>query len=689
MATILVTRPEVDAERTAARLRADGHEVILSPVLILRQLDAAPPAERVDAIVVTSANALWLGRDEVRQALAGRPVFAVGDQSADVVHGLGYQDVRSAGGTASDLVELVFRDLAPPARLLAPVGRVHGEEWMAALRERGFEVTPVIVYDAESAEQLSAEAVAGLRYDIVDAVLHYSTRTAQTFIELADRGGARDKLARLKHACLSREIADSLPDDLRARAVAAEAPNEDSLFAALQAALADETPAAEIIESEETPARAKRPARQRAPRIIDSEAKVISDAPADAAAENAAPAESPPAIEPPAAPIAALTSASPEASAEKIAQQDNARIVEAPAPPAKPAPSERTSAQAEASANATTGAPRATTQQRPATPPPAKPSITTPLLAGGFAGAAAGACIAFWASSILTPPTRPAPDLDARLSSFVSRNDLAAAQQKIDAAAAAFTRDRDALRADIAALAKKLDEAPVPTPAPAAADDPDARRAAAANAQALQALSQQMQALERRTDEIARAAAAPQPATNDVTAVVRRHALASAVAQSLMRGAAYRTELDALKSLGASAEQIAALDAFANGGAPSARVLDDEFRALAPKLLQQARDAAPNESLADRIAASFKQLVRIRPIGDAKGDDAASLVARIEASLQRGAIADAVAAYDKLPESARAIGADWRKKAQQRAGAGAAAQAMLDAAARALSAPSN
>ena len=55
---LLLTRPEPDAQRTAAALRAQGHDVIIAPLL---RIEPAPDAEIGTgpwaAILITSANA--------------------------------------------------------------------------------------------------------------------------------------------------------------------------------------------------------------------------------------------------------------------------------------------------------------------------------------------------------------------------------------------------------------------------------------------------------------------------------------------------------------------------------------------------------------------------------------------------------------------------------------------------------
>jgi uroporphyrinogen-III synthase len=54
---LLVTRPEPDGERTAAKLRARGHEVMLASLLRVEAIDADIGGDW-HAVAVTSVNAL-------------------------------------------------------------------------------------------------------------------------------------------------------------------------------------------------------------------------------------------------------------------------------------------------------------------------------------------------------------------------------------------------------------------------------------------------------------------------------------------------------------------------------------------------------------------------------------------------------------------------------------------------------
>jgi len=54
---LLLTRPEPDAARTAAALRAAGHEVLTAPMLRIEPVAADLGAGPWEAVLITSANA--------------------------------------------------------------------------------------------------------------------------------------------------------------------------------------------------------------------------------------------------------------------------------------------------------------------------------------------------------------------------------------------------------------------------------------------------------------------------------------------------------------------------------------------------------------------------------------------------------------------------------------------------------
>src|SRR5262245_47166179 len=103
---ILVTRPEPEAQRFAARLKEHGIEAVVAPLTSIELAEAAlPPLENVQALVFTSANAV-----RAYAAKGGRgdlPVYAVGEATAAAARLAGYAEVVSAGSDAEGLAALL------------------------------------------------------------------------------------------------------------------------------------------------------------------------------------------------------------------------------------------------------------------------------------------------------------------------------------------------------------------------------------------------------------------------------------------------------------------------------------------------------------------------------------------------------------------------------------------------------
>jgi len=68
----------------------------------------------------------------------------------------------------------------------------------------------------------------------------------------------------------------------------------------------------------------------------------------------------------------------------------------------------------------------------------------------------------------------------------------------------------------------------------------------------------------------------------------------------------------------------------------------------------------------------------VRHLNETAGDDPQALVSQIEASSRRGDIAGALAAFNKLPESARQAAGDWPTLARTRQAADSALQSIRE-----------
>ena len=228
---VWVARPEPGASRTGAALAARGHAPLVAPVLALRPTGAVPPDGPFDALLLTSANAIPALRDS--ETLRRLPVFAVGSRTAALATAAGLGPVREGPGDAAGLAALVAAALPTGARLIHATGTEGKPEPAASLAAAGFSIAAFAVYSAEALPALPDSAKGALAAGALDAALHYSRRSAFVAITLADGSEHSGAFRRLRHYCLSVDVA--LPLEAAGVAVhfVAARPRETDLLDAL------------------------------------------------------------------------------------------------------------------------------------------------------------------------------------------------------------------------------------------------------------------------------------------------------------------------------------------------------------------------------------------------------------------------------------------------------------------------
>ncbi len=227
---ILVTRPLEDANATAEKLTAHGHEAITSPLLTITEFSGeALDLTGVQAILATSANGVRaLGR---RTAVRNIPVFAVGPQTAREARDAGFTIVRDADGDATALAEAVTQWTLPDRGSLLHASGLDGVGRLAGLLEgRGFEVRTETLY-AVSAAPLTPKALTALESGGIDAVMLYSPRTARLFRDIVLGENLGDRLNTVIAICISPAAASALAPLVFAETRIASAPNQDALLA--------------------------------------------------------------------------------------------------------------------------------------------------------------------------------------------------------------------------------------------------------------------------------------------------------------------------------------------------------------------------------------------------------------------------------------------------------------------------
>ncbi len=209
-AKILLTRPQAQSEALAETLWRRGWITLIAPMLQFERLPAptgfASSVEIACAIAFTSGNGVRAFADASPRR--DRPVYAVGDATADTARAKGFGQVTSADGDAGALEALL-----KTASLSGPVLHARGEhgrgDLVSRLTEAEIDADEAILYAMRPASELPSEVARALSAEDIDAVVFYSPRTAKTFARLASEAGLA-KLGSLRAIAISAATAQAL-----------------------------------------------------------------------------------------------------------------------------------------------------------------------------------------------------------------------------------------------------------------------------------------------------------------------------------------------------------------------------------------------------------------------------------------------------------------------------------------------
>jgi uroporphyrinogen-III synthase len=207
---------------------------LIEPLLTIERVPGvAPDLAPVQALVLTSANAAPALSAPARQL----PLFAVGDATARAAERAGCSRVISAAGSGADLARLIAQHCRPERGALLHLSGEHVRPGLAeGLAAVGFDLRRQVVYRAVAARGLSPVTVEALVQRQIGAVLLFSPRTAQTFVELISRHGLQGDLVATAAICLSAAVAQPCRELVWRAIYLAGRPEPGPLLEALEAA---------------------------------------------------------------------------------------------------------------------------------------------------------------------------------------------------------------------------------------------------------------------------------------------------------------------------------------------------------------------------------------------------------------------------------------------------------------------
>lgn len=241
---ILVTRPHPDNETTALALRARGFDVHLAPLLKFEPVAFQDAGEtKYGGVIVTSANGIRAIVPQLAELnLLKLPLFAVGEHTAAAAREAGFVDVIVAGGDAAALRETILKSardkiVKKKSTLLYLAGADLSRDLAGELGADGFDVLTQTTYRMAPVSHLPREVCDGFAAHGIEAVLHYSRRTARAFLEAARGEGVEISALAIPQCCLSENVAGVLREAGATQVAVAASPDENALFETLERAL--------------------------------------------------------------------------------------------------------------------------------------------------------------------------------------------------------------------------------------------------------------------------------------------------------------------------------------------------------------------------------------------------------------------------------------------------------------------
>lgn len=209
MTRLLVLRPEPGASATVERARKRGFESTAVPLFNVEPVSwSAPQVEHFDGLLLTSANAIRHGGEQLR-ALRALKVYSVGKQTALEAQEAGF--IIAATGEAG--VDELLASIGPDLHLLHLCGADRREP-----KQTGQQITELVVYRSTPIAAPDLSAARGA------IVLIHSPRAAKRFAELVtDR-------ETISIAAISEAAASAAGDGWKA-VEAAERPGDEGLLA--------------------------------------------------------------------------------------------------------------------------------------------------------------------------------------------------------------------------------------------------------------------------------------------------------------------------------------------------------------------------------------------------------------------------------------------------------------------------
>ena len=236
MPTILITRPQPDAQETEHALFVRHIQTLVYPLLQMNHLATGLNTLQNFLHSITTPSLCILSSRNTIRALTSTSFpnsisfIAVGERTARLAQKTGLAPILSVNGNESILVNYIRCHYSPDVPLLYPCAQDVMGTLIPALTEDRYTINAFPIYQMQASTFFSDELIQQIKTHKIDGISLFSKRTANIFMTLIKQYQLESCLSSMHAFCLSPSIARTLHSLRFASIQSCQRPEHDSLL---------------------------------------------------------------------------------------------------------------------------------------------------------------------------------------------------------------------------------------------------------------------------------------------------------------------------------------------------------------------------------------------------------------------------------------------------------------------------
>lgn len=207
---ILTTRPLIDSEDLMGKLFSMGHKIVQLPTLEISPAKINPAnSNDYSAFIFTSANAIR-NLNVLNEDKKNKLCFCVGGITEKIARQSGYINTISAGGNVNALKNLIINSqyIDQKSEIAYFCGDNITFDLDQELQKEGFKIRKIVNYLSKKITGLNQENKKIIENYPPDIIFVYSTRSAQSFIEIIKNYSLYPIMTGSTVMCISKKVAN-------------------------------------------------------------------------------------------------------------------------------------------------------------------------------------------------------------------------------------------------------------------------------------------------------------------------------------------------------------------------------------------------------------------------------------------------------------------------------------------------